>query len=229
MPSLDRDHPADPYSPPGSDLNAGLQTGSQGFEPAERATRLGAVMIDGVLITLPLLPLVAVGIYFALQAETAMQAALRAEEGGFIPGRDETVLMALGGVGVLGVLGALAIAIYQWVLISRTGQSLGKKWTGIRIERLDDARLTFGTGVFLRNWVPKLIGSVPYLGGLFQLIDCLFIFRDDRRCIHDHIAGTRVVRLSKEEGAGWGPPPFPSPTLARSGSAGRSPATPTRR
>jgi uncharacterized RDD family membrane protein YckC len=158
---LDRDHPADPYSPPGSDVNAGLLTGGQGFELAERGTRLWAVMIDGLLISLPLLPVVVVGIYFGSQADAAVG----------------------------------AVAIYQWVLICRTGQTLGKKWTGIRIERIDGARLTFGTGVFLRNWIAKLVGSVPYLGAVFQLVDCLFIFRDDRRCIHDHIAGTRVVRL----------------------------------
>jgi len=122
---LDRDHPADPYSPPGSDLNAGLGASGQGFEPAERGTRLWAVMIDGFLISLPLLPVVAIGIYFGLQAEGGLGAAMGAEEGGLAPGRDETVLLGLGATALLGCLGALAIAVYQWVLISRTGQSLG--------------------------------------------------------------------------------------------------------
>jgi len=92
------------------------------------------------------------------------------------------------------MLGMLGLFIYQWVLISRTGQSLGKKWTGIRIELVDGNRIGFASGVVLRNWVPKLMGVLPYLGFLFQLADILFIFRQDRRCIHDHIAGTRVVR-----------------------------------
>jgi uncharacterized RDD family membrane protein YckC len=104
------------------------------------------------------------------------------------------LMVLLAGAAVIGVLGVLGVAIYQWILITRTGQSLGKKWTGIRIERIDGARITFGTGVVLRNWVPKVMGAVPYLGMLFHLIDCLFIFREDRRCLHDHIAGTRVVR-----------------------------------
>jgi hypothetical protein len=29
---------------------------------------------------------------------------------------------------------------------------------------------------------------------LFHLVDALYIFREDQRCLHDHIAGTRVVR-----------------------------------
>jgi uncharacterized RDD family membrane protein YckC len=238
---LDRDHPADPYSPPGSDVNAGLLTGGQGFELAEPGVRLWAVMIDGLLISLPLLPVVAVGIYFGSRADAAVGAAMRAEELGLGPRGDEATLIGLGIAGLVGGLGALAVAIYQWVLISRTGQTLGKKWTGIRIERIDGARLTFGTGVFLRNWIAKLVGSVPYLGAVFHLVDCLFIFRDDRRCIHDHIAGTRVVRgsptLPRSGFAGRSPAtPTPkgepwegSPTLPRSGFAGRSPATPTRR
>jgi uncharacterized RDD family membrane protein YckC len=188
--------PANPYAPPGSDLNAGLSPAGQYVELAERGTRLWAITIDGFLMSLPLLPMLGLGMYLALHADAAVGAATRGEDfaPGPLPKGNEAMLIALVVATIIGLLGALGIAIYQWVLISRTGQSLGKKWTGIRIERIDGDRLTFGTGVFLRNWVPKLIGAVPYLGGIFHLIDALFIYRDDRRCIHDHIAGTRVVR-----------------------------------
>ena len=47
------------------------------------------------------------------------------------------------------------------------------------------------------NWVPKVMGAVPYLGMIFHLVDSLFIFREDRRCLHDRIAGTRVVRQQR--------------------------------
>ena len=196
MPPKDKDYFADAYSPPGSDLDAGRAAGGQGFELAERGTRLWAITVDGLLVSIPMLPTLALGIYLGLRTQVqAMQAGVADNSPGGTQmfGGDE-MLLVLGAIAVLGGLGALGIAIYQWVLISRTGQSLGKKWTGIRIERIDGNRVSFGSGVFLRNWVPKLIGSVPYLGMLFSLIDSLFIFRDDRRCIHDHIAGTRVVR-----------------------------------
>ena len=176
---MDKDSIADAYSSPGSDVNVGAQVGAQGAALAERGTRLTATRLDGLLISVPSLPFWAIGVYYAVR--TQMEVAR--------PGMDEhlaqfasigtsELAILLGGAGVIGFLGVLGIAVYQWTLISRTGQSLGKKWTGIRIERIDGIRVTFGTGVVLRNWVPKVMGAVPYLGMLFQLINCLFIFRE---------------------------------------------------
>lgn len=191
---MDKDYFADAYCPPASDVNAGMPASATAAALAERGTRLWAASIDGILISIPLLPVMVVGIYYGVQTQMGIARA----GGDSVPqfpsiGASELTVF-LAGAGVLGFLGALGIAVYQWVLISRTGQSLGKKWTGIRIERVDGTRVDFGSGVFMRNWLPKLIGAVPYLGAIFHLLDCLFIFRDDRRCIHDHIAGTRVVR-----------------------------------
>jgi hypothetical protein len=47
--------------------------------------------------------------------------------------------------------------------------------------------------VFLRAIVPGLIGAIPCVGNLFVLFDVLFIFGEERRGIHDYIAGTKVV------------------------------------
>jgi len=192
---MDKDYFADAYSPPGSDVNAGVQVGAPGAELAGRGTRLKAVTLDGLLISVPSLPFLAIGIYYAVrtQMEVARAGADKHLAQFASIGTSELAIL-LGGAAVIGFLGAIGIAIYQWTLISRTGQSLGKKWTGIRIEKIDGTHVTFGTGVVLRNWVPKVMGAVPYLGMLFHLIDSLFIFREDRRCLHDHIAGTRVVR-----------------------------------
>ncbi len=50
--------------------------------------------------------------------------------------------------------------------------------------------------LLLRAIVNGMIGMVPYVGGIYGLIDSLFIFREDRRCVHDLIAGTKVVDIS---------------------------------
>ena len=91
----------------------------------------------------------------------------------------------------LGMLLLLAIFIVQAVLLTRDGQSLGKKALDIRI-------VVYRTGenggfvpnVLLRVVVNGLLGFIP----LYPIVDVLFIFRKDRRCIHDLIAGTVVVK-----------------------------------
>jgi uncharacterized RDD family membrane protein YckC len=190
---IDSDPAVDPYAPPRSDLHRGLEQAAPGAEPASRSSRLAAVSLDGLLISIPLLPGLGFGLYQAVKIQAAAQDMGLQE--GELPdfGHQEGMMIAVA-VMLLGLLAGLGIAVYQWILISRTGQSLGKRWSRIRIERMDGGRVTFGTGVVLRNWVPKVMGAVPYLGMLFQLIDALYIFRADRRCLHDHIAGTRVVQ-----------------------------------
>ncbi len=190
------DHPPErnPYLPPTSELNQGVRPGAPS-EPADRSARLGAATLDGLLIVAPLVPAVIAGGYQGVRQQARAQAVVM--EGGDLSALDgpiETGMVVFAAAMVLGVLAVLAIVVYQWILISRTGQTLGKRWTGIRIERIDGKPISFGSGVVIRNWIPKLIGSVPGVGALFQLVDLLFIFREDRRCLHDHMAGTRVVR-----------------------------------
>lgn len=46
------------------------------------------------------------------------------------------------------------------------------------------------TNVLLRLMLNTLLAFIPG----YALVDILFIFRKDRRCIHDFIAGTHVVK-----------------------------------
>jgi len=39
------------------------------------------------------------------------------------------------------------------------------------------------------------VSLIPYAGSFVALLDVLFIFRRDQRCIHDHLAGTVVVKI----------------------------------
>jgi len=43
--------------------------------------------------------------------------------------------------------------------------------------------------------VPGILGAVPMIGNVFTIVNYCFIFRADRRCLHDLIAGTKVVKV----------------------------------
>jgi uncharacterized RDD family membrane protein YckC len=109
------------------------------------------------------------------------------------PGRnkpDDTFVLGL--VLLLGGLGLLLLI--QLILLCSQGQTMGKKALGIRIVNHEDgSNPGFVGAVLMRSIVPGIIGSIPYIGGFFSLADVLFIFSDDRRCLHDKMAGTSVV------------------------------------
>ena len=91
---------------------------------------------------------------------------------------------------ILGLLLLAAVLILQIILLTKDWQSLGKKALGIRIVKMDTGRNGgFVSNVLLRVVVNGLLGLIP----LYSLVDILFIFRQDRRCIHDFIAGTQVI------------------------------------
>jgi uncharacterized RDD family membrane protein YckC len=152
---------------------------------AERSTRLAANFIDNAIAAVACIP---GGILIGA-------AALQALLSGRAPSPDEiSVPQLLLGFGLL-ALACVGLAIVQiWMLIKR-GQTLGKRMLDIRIVRFsDEGNPGFVSAVLLRAVVPGLIGALPYLGMVFTLVDICFIFRADRRCLHDHIAGTKVVK-----------------------------------
>ncbi len=79
----------------------------------------------------------------------------------------------------------------QWVLLSTCGQTIGKKVVRIRIVTVSGRLPGFLQGVFLRNWVRRLLGAIPF----FSIIDLLFGLGESNRCLHDWIAMTRVVEV----------------------------------
>jgi len=94
----------------------------------------------------------------------------------------------------LSVLMLLGLFIYNLVLLATRGQTIGKKLKGIRIVTHPDGANPGGVKtIVLRGIINGLSGSVPLLGPVYSIVDICFIFREDQRCIHDLIAGTKVV------------------------------------
>jgi uncharacterized RDD family membrane protein YckC len=92
--------------------------------------------------------------------------------------------------------GALALGLGQIVLLSRRGQTIGKLVLRIRIVGDgDESNPGFWRACVRRDVIPGLIAVIPVLGPLFALIDLLNIFGEERRCLHDLLADTKVVEV----------------------------------
>jgi uncharacterized RDD family membrane protein YckC len=91
-------------------------------------------------------------------------------------------------------LGMALVAAVQGSLLTWKGQTIGKRVLGVRIVRFTDGgNPGFLRAVFIRSVLPLLFASVTCLGRLFALIDILNILGEERRCLHDYLAGTKVV------------------------------------
>jgi uncharacterized RDD family membrane protein YckC len=88
-----------------------------------------------------------------------------------------------------------ALVLLQAILLSLRGQTVGKILTRIRIVRAKDGSAAgFLHAFLLRGFLARCLRHVPLIGFLFWFVDNCFIFRDDHRCLHDLIAGTKVVK-----------------------------------
>lgn len=183
-----------PYAPPSARVEEVFDGGEQ--ELASRWSRLGAWLINGLLLSVPAF---VVGMVAGAGAVATTQ----------------------GGGGLVGfvffIIGALAIYYLGLLLInllwlSRYGQSVGKRWLKIRIVRRNGAPAGLARLVFLRYlsiyigaMILGLLGflasaadpgaSFQFLGNLLFLIDILLIFGAARLCLHDRIADTKVVKV----------------------------------
>ncbi|MFC5743819.1 RDD family protein [Dyella tabacisoli] len=136
---------------------------------ASRGRRLGAALLDGLLL--------GIGVTILLFAVVPYAATSNISAGGLVTG-----LLLLAG-----------IAVANCVLLHRNGQTIGKLILGIKVVRTDGSRIGLGRIIGLRIVPISLLGGVPYLGGLIHLVDSLMIFGAERRCLHDVFADTVVI------------------------------------
>ena len=162
---------ANRFAPPTAEV---ADVAASGTELGGRGMRLLAVLIDG---------LIQGAIYWILTL-----VAFRSLD----PRRGTFSVGAIVGQVVLGF--ALFVLI-QGYLLHTQGQTVGKKLLGLRIVRTNGERATLGRLLGLRYFVGWIIVMIPFAGALYGLVDCLMIFRDSRKCLHDNIADTIVVKV----------------------------------
>jgi uncharacterized RDD family membrane protein YckC len=158
------------YTPPQSDLTEGMP---QEVELASRGKRLGASLIDGLIISLVTIPLM----YFT---------------GGF-EGLSEGVKPSFAYSIAMGLVGLVAFLLINFKTLVSNGQTIGKKLLSIKITTMEGQVPDLKKNLVPRYAVYFLPGQVPAVGQLFSIVNILFIFGKERRCIHDLAAGTHVV------------------------------------
>ncbi|GGG85503.1 RDD family protein [Paenibacillus radicis (ex Gao et al. 2016)] len=120
--------------------------------------RLGAALLDGLIIGLPL---------------GLLTMALLGRTGG------ENL------ANLIGFLYSLLLPVF-W-----NGFTIGKKACGVQIRKLDGSAPTIGT-MLLRQLVGGLVYGVTF--GICAIVSAFMVgLREDKRAIHDFIAGTEVV------------------------------------
>jgi uncharacterized RDD family membrane protein YckC len=143
----------------------------EGLQLAGRGERLGAAVLDSVLVMVPVL-LALVPMFMA---------------------RDNGNAEVWSGFLVLLVVVA-AIAV-NCVLLSRNGQTIAKYMLRIRVARPDGSNPGLARIFFARYLPLAVLGALPFIGTVVTLVDALMIFRDNRRCLHDDIADTIVLKI----------------------------------
>jgi uncharacterized RDD family membrane protein YckC len=163
-----------PYAPPqAAVLDIAPPRGAT--EQAERLSRLGAAIIDVVIV--------AVMVYLPMFVAFAVAAA-----SGFVETEPSNDILYAGVAFAL--LGGIACAWLNTLYVKRNGQSIGKKIVGIKVIRTDGSPISVGRIFWLRNVLNALLGILP----LYGLIDVLFIFGESQQCLHDKIADTFVIK-----------------------------------
>lgn len=161
------------------------QMNFQGYPLASAWTRLFAQIIDAVAFCI----CVALGIvlYFWL-----VKLGLPLEDPkAFIEGRVDPSIVTLASMLIVPGL----LQVLQWTLLTLSGQTIGKKILMIRVVTDHGELPGFIRAVLIREWAHHLLCMVPWVGPWFRFLDPLFIFTDSRKCLHDYLAGTRVVAL----------------------------------
>ena len=150
------------------------------LELASRLERFIAVMIDSVIgLAYGTLLLDYMGVLDAYMAGEEPDLSLQ-----------QVIMIAL-------ISFVIFIMVHGYTLLTN-GQTLGKKLVGIRIADMNGEVPDINRLLCFR-YLPILLANLIFSNPPFiQLLDAAFIFRSDRRCLHDMLADTCVVKETVE-------------------------------
>lgn len=165
------------FAPPVAHVEDVAAAANGEAELASRWMRFSGSILDGVIVG---------GAYLALS-----QLPIVASFASRIDGAPGQMWAPHVGTVLIGL--TLFLLLNGWLLFTR-GQSIGKVACRTRIVRVDGSPASPGR-LLLRQSLGHLSAIFLGLSMIYSLIDCLSIFRESRRCVHDSIAGTKVIKV----------------------------------
>ena len=166
--------PFNPYAAPEASGFA-VENSAQGPALAGLGQRFGGAFIDGLLM----LPLVLGMLYFVSTS---------AVPGGAQP--EVPIMVTL----IFVPISMAWFLILNGYLLATKGQTIGKLAVGTQIVDAQTGQIVPLLPLFLkRNISMQALALIPLVGNFIALIDALMIFRASRKCLHDEIAGTKVI------------------------------------
>lgn len=97
---------------------------------------------------------------------------------------------------LIGILGLLGTAVANLYLMATQSQSIAKWLLKMQVVDYEKGEPAGFVKVFLlRGVVNGILGAIPFVGPLYTFVDLCFIFGEEHRCLHDQIAGTKVVDI----------------------------------
>ncbi len=145
---------------------------------AELGDRFLGALIDGLIMVPVVIP-----IYFAAGLMSGVTSGAKPS---YLSTAIATILVA-----------AIAIAI-QYTFLKATGQTIGKKVMKTRMVTLEGNKPEM-PDLLKRYGFMYLLGIIPIGGVVISLIDTFMVFKADRRCLHDLIGNTKVVKVRPGE------------------------------
>lgn len=143
------------------------------YQLASRGSRLAAQMLNGL----------AMGLVLALSAGAGYAV-------GAIGAEESTRDLGM----FLGIMGGILFWIFRNIgQLRASGQSVGKKWLGIKIVHTNGEPVPLSTLLTRRYLAAQVLGAIPIVGPIFSMINILMIFGAEQRCLHDQFADTIVV------------------------------------
>ena len=160
-----------PYEAPQAQLNAPAT--DSGDEFASRWKRLWGALLDTLIVSLVNVPLMIASGYMGKAMEQTV-----------------SVLE----IALFGVAAYVIFMLINGYSLHARGQTLGKMIVGTQIASAETRDRLPLTRVALMRYLPMhVVSIIPLYALILWLIDTLFIFRRDKRCVHDLIAGTVVI------------------------------------